>query len=542
MISENDTGRLNHEGKLRFSDQLRGNRKQIIEIIVLALLNTGSKITLSFAMGWFVNGAVSRQMLLVVKAGVIAMASLALGYGLTVTLSATQLEITKRIQKRLKRNIYRVVLYQNVQTAEELSWQKIFNLTENSIPTLASDYFGNTLANVSRFIQIILCSGALIFVNVDIFFLFLVVSAVPFFLNPIIRKQFGRYKVRLNERTMQHMSLATSVLKGLTTIRAFSGSSLFEGQLQQLDNHLEEQRKQSKLWDVRISQLSTLLAMSAQIVCMLIAALFILRGIITIGDLTVTTQLLNFIVPTITAFNTAYLIGVATQPLQADYQEILQLKANQPTQRFINGDIVVKHLGYAYAQGNQIFKDFSVQVIGGTKTAILGRSGCGKSTLMKIIAGELTAYTGSVTIGGISIKEIDPVVFHRNVVYVNQTPDIFGGTVLENVTMFGAIQSTQTAKVMQQLNLAQMSDRQIVNGDVELSGGERQRISLARALLVAAPILIIDEPDSGQDPTTASTIQNLIFSIRARTVIVVTHNWQSAYLQHFNCIVRLESL
>jgi len=530
---------LKTRSKSFFRDQIVKNKRLVVEVVILAHFNTGSKIMLSYAMGWFVNGAVSRRLTVVMEAGLLAIVSLVLGYELSVTMAATQLEITKKIQQSLKRDIYREVLYKNIHLAGKQRWESIFNLTENSIPTLASDYFGNYLANIGRCIQILLCSLALIFVNVDIFLLFVVVSVIPFFLNPIIRRQFGRYKVKLNERTMQHMNFATDVLKGLMTIKAFSSGSFFDEQLQKLDDKLEEQRKQSKLWDIKIGQLSMLLAMSSQIICMLIAALFILRGVITIGDLTVTTQLLNFIVPTITAFNTAYLIGVATKPLQEECQDFLNLRTSQATHEFMYGDIVIQNLSYAYPEGAPIFKDLNVIFESGRKTAVLGKSGCGKSTLMKIIAGELEADAGSLRFGGVSITDIDLIAFHRNVVYVNQTPMIFTGTVLENVTMFGAIKSDLINEVMEELNLTRISNRRIVNGDTELSGGERQRVSLARALLVVAPIIIIDEPDSGQDPETTLTIQKLIFKMKRQTVIVVTHNWQPAYLQKFDHTIKL---
>jgi len=196
-------------------------------------------------------------------------------------------------------------------------------------------------------------------------------------------------------------------------------------------------------------------------------------------------------------------------------------------------------LDYAYPQNAPLFTDFDVTFASGKKTVIIGESGCGKSTLMRLVAGELTDYQGCVTIGGQSITTIDSRQFHRNVIYVNQTPVIFAGTVLENITLFGTLASPDMAKILQQLRLTHLVQRDVVNGDIELSGGERQRISLARALLVQAPILMIDEPDSGQDPASARTIQQLIFKLKDRTVVVVTHNWQATYLNQFDQVIRL---
>jgi len=513
--------------------------RPLIGLSGLALGNTLSKILLSYAMGWFINLAIARRLDWVLVVGGVAILALGLIYLFSVKLAATQLTIVQGIQQRLKRDLYQVLLGQDLRQGPATSTQVAFNTIENTVPTLATDYFGNALSQIGYSLQIVLCSAALLWVNVKLFVLFILIAAVPFFVNPLIRRRFGRYKVALNQQVSGHMSLLTGILNGMATIKAFSAVPVFTQQLSQADGQLERQRRESTLWDTRISQMSTLLTMSAQIVCMLVAALFILNGQITIGDLTVTTQLLNYIVPAINGVNTAHLKSVATHPLRAQVQALLTPMPVTAQLPFENGPVVIRHLTYGYPAGQPVFTDFNVQFGMHQTTAIIGKSGRGKSTLMKIIAGELAGYQGTVTIGGVDIAAIMPADLYRHVIYVNQSPVIFKGTVEQNVTLFGAIRSATVTDILQQLGLLEMRQRSVTAGDAQLSGGSRQRISLARALLVAAPILIIDEPDSGQDPETAAIIQQLIFSLRNQTVLVVTHNWDADYLRRFDRIVKL---
>ncbi|AKP64816.1 hypothetical protein FC99_GL002155 [Levilactobacillus koreensis JCM 16448] len=513
--------------------------RPLIGLSGLALGNTLSKILLSYAMGWFINLAIARRLDWVLGIGGLAILALGLIYLFSVKLAATQLTIVQGIQQRLKRDLYQALLGRDRQQGQATTTQVAFNMIENTVPTLATDYFGNALSRIGYSLQIILCSAALLWVSVKLFFLFVLISAVPFFVNPLIRRKFGRYKVALNQQVAGHMSLLSGILNGVTTIKAFSATPAFTQQLVQADGQLEQQRRDSTLWDARITQISTLLTMSAQIVCMLVAALFILNGQITIGDLTVTTQLLNYIVPAINGVNTAHLKSVATQPLRAQVQAFLTPMPVTARLPFENGPIAVHHLTYGYTASQPIFTDLSVQFDMHQTTAIIGKSGRGKSTLMKIIAGELAGYQGTVTIGGVDIAAIVPADLYRHVVYVNQSPVIFKGTVEQNVTLFGTIRSSAVTDILRQLGLLEMRQRFVTAGDAQLSGGERQRISLARALLVAAPILIIDEPDSGQDPETAAIIQRLIFSLQNQTVLVVTHNWDAAYLGRFDRVVKL---
>ncbi|WP_143462375.1 ATP-binding cassette domain-containing protein [Levilactobacillus enshiensis] len=524
--------------KQALCSELTGQRGAMWLLGGYSVANTFSKIGLSYAMGWFINLAIAGQMTRVLGVGALALAALGLIYVFSVSVTATRLAIMQRVQQRLKAKIYRNVFQHDCRQAG-VSTSDAFNVVETVVPTLATDYFGSRLSRIGNILQVTLCSLALLWVSVPLFGLFGLISAIPFLVNPLIRRRFGRYKGVLNREIAAHMTLWTGILNGLTTIKAFSATPIFTRQLTQADGQLEEQRRNATLWDVRISQLSTLLTMGAQIGCMLVAALFILNRQITVGDLTITMQLLNYIVPASNGLNVANLKMSATQPLQQRMQPYLAVTSPAASRHFRVGKIVVKNLSYRYGSESPVFTKRNMTFDYQQKTAIIGPSGCGKSTLMKIIAGQLTGYQGTVTIGGVAVKDIEQTELYRHVVYIDQAPMIFRGTVLDNVTLFGAIQSPVVDEILRRLGLFAIRQRVITAGNAQLSGGERQRISLARALLVAAPVLIIDEPDSGQDPVTSAIIQRLIFGLRGRTVLVVTHNWDEAYLARFEQVVRL---
>ncbi|BDR55652.1 ATP-binding cassette domain-containing protein [Xylocopilactobacillus apis] len=503
-------------------------KKKLIILIILSLLNTISKISLSYTMGWFINYAIGKQITLVTLCGLGSLTSLVMIYILTVSSKQIELDLVKISTIELKQTAYNNLLSDQESQFIKLSKDAQLNVLENTIPTIGQDYLLSLLSNFTYLIQIFLCSIALIFVNVKIFLICFLVSSIPMFINPKIRKKFGMYKKDLNLKSEEQLTMVNGFLNGLDTIRTFSAGKAFKNKLAALENSFEEQKKSSGVWDTRIVELSTLIGMSSQIICMLVAALFILYGKITVGDLTITTQLLNYIFPAINAFNSYHLKASATEPLRKELKNIF--KTNDSTKRktlkFVNGDLQINEIDFAYTKDKLIFKDFSTAFPQNKFTLVVGKSGAGKTTLMKILTGALTPAKGNIKIGNVDITKIDPHEFKKNMIYVDQNPTLFNGTVADNITLFNTNSIKKITDELNELGLTKLLDRHVTYNGNEISGGEKVRISLARALTIKPAIIILDEPDSGQDPQTAEKIKQVVMNLKDQTVIVISHSWQ----------------
>lgn len=165
----------------------------------------------------------------------------------------------------------------------------------------------------------------------------------------------------------------------------------------------------------------------------------------------------------------------------------------------------------------------------GTVTALVGPSGAGKSTLAALLARFHDADAGSITVGGVDIREIaDP---YRSVGFVLQDVRLLGETVADNIAL-GRPGATRE-EVEAAARAAQIADRiqalprgydSVVGEDADLSGGEAQRVSIARALLADTPVLVLDEATAAVDPVSEAAIQDALSELaRGRTVLVVAH-------------------
>ena len=196
------------------------------------------------------------------------------------------------------------------------------------------------------------------------------------------------------------------------------------------------------------------------------------------------------------------------------------------------GDIEFAHTSFSYLQGKNVIDDMSCTFKKNSLTAIVGPSGGGKSTILKLIARFWDVKSGSIKIGGVSLNEINPDQWLKHISMVLQEVYLFHDTIRENI-MFGnknateedMIRSSKLAGCHEFIEKLPEGYNTIVGeGGSTLSGGEKQRISIARAILKNAPILLLDEPTSSLDSKNEVLVQKAISNlVKDKTVIMIAH-------------------
>lgn len=195
-------------------------------------------------------------------------------------------------------------------------------------------------------------------------------------------------------------------------------------------------------------------------------------------------------------------------------------------------DIAFEHVSFAYENGNPILKDVSFSIPQGSMTAIVGPSGGGKTTITRLIARFWDVQEGSITVGGHDVKEFTCDSLLKNMSMVFQNVYLFHDTI-ENNIKFGCPDATHEQVVEAAKKacchdfisaLPQGYDTVIGEGGSTLSGGEKQRISIARAMLKDAPIILLDEATASVDPENEVHLQQAISAlVKNKTLIVIAH-------------------
>jgi ATP-binding cassette subfamily C protein LapB len=168
----------------------------------------------------------------------------------------------------------------------------------------------------------------------------------------------------------------------------------------------------------------------------------------------------------------------------------------------------------------------------GARVGVIGAVGSGKTTLERLLMNLYQPESGSVQIDGADVRQIDPGDLRRNVGTVQQSPQLFFGSVRENITMghetapdSAVLRASELSGVMEFLRDSEAGlDTQVGERGEALSGGQRQAIAIARALLYDPPILVLDEPTASMDPASENRLRQRLETItQGRTTILITH-------------------
>ncbi len=201
-----------------------------------------------------------------------------------------------------------------------------------------------------------------------------------------------------------------------------------------------------------------------------------------------------------------------------------------------NYDIEFKNVSFAYDRDNEVLKDVSFVAKQGQVTALVGASGSGKTSILRLVSRLYDYDKGSISVGGKDIKTISTDSLFKDVSIVFQDVMLFNTSILENIRMGRASAGDDEVKRAARLancmdfigKLPEGFDTVIGENGAELSGGERQRLSIARAFLKDAPILILDEISASLDVDNEKKIQDSLNKlIKNKTVIVISHRLKS---------------
>jgi len=198
----------------------------------------------------------------------------------------------------------------------------------------------------------------------------------------------------------------------------------------------------------------------------------------------------------------------------------------------LHGDVTFENVSFKYKKGEQVLKDFNLEVKRGQSIALVGHTGAGKSTIVNLICRFYEPTEGRILIDGRDYKDRSIGWLHDSLGYVLQSPHLFSGTIMENIR-YGRLEASdeeviKAAKMVEADDFIKTFEKgyftEVGEGGSRLSVGQKQLISFARALVANPSILILDEATSSVDTNTEKSIQHAIETVmEGRTTFIIAH-------------------
>ena len=352
------------------------------------------------------------------------------------------------------------------------------------------------------------------------------------------------------KKKIKNVSNATMVVSGDMTTNfneTFAGNKIITAyNLQENQNHkfeeqIHEQFDLTMSLTKRVGWMSPIMYFVCSIgiaIVMNFGNSLILSGEMSAGSFA------SFVTSLLLLYKPTKSLGLTLTSLQATFVSIARVFElfdlmpeinNAPDAKPVSGvgnGIEFKDVWFEYEKGQPVLKDFNLSVKPNETIALVGNSGGGKSTVVSLLPRFYDITSGSITVNGEDIKELDMVSLRNNISFVFQDNYLFTGSIKENILM-GKPNATD-AEIAEAIKLSHLDefigtlpegiDTIVGERGASLSGGQRQRVAIARALIKNAPIVILDEATSALDNESEAVVQKALDNLmKNKTVFVIAH-------------------
>ena len=331
-------------------------------------------------------------------------------------------------------------------------------------------------------------------------------------------------------------TLLENNLTGITTIKSFTGEDReFERLRITSEDYCESNRSAIKLSAsfVPLIRMAILIGFTATL---LLGGELTLNGTIEVGEFSILvfmTQRLLWPLTRLGATFDLYQRAMASTSRVLNLLETeISMKDGDKILSNVKGRVSTESLSFAYPERDSTIEDVNIDIPAGSTVAIVGPTGSGKTTIVRLLLRFYDPNNGSIKVDGIDVRKLKLSSLRQSIALVSQRVTLFPESVKENIR-YGNLDATDeeienAAEIAEAIEfidtLPHGFDTKIGEGGYKLSGGQRQRLSIARAVLKDAPILILDEATSSVDNETEAALQRSLAQIsEGRTTLIIAH-------------------
>ena len=527
--------------KTRLIEQVPSSKKYIALTVLTQWLKTVANIVMIFILSnllaQILDGKAFDFKRLLPYLGAIA-AVMLVRYLCGYASSQTSFFASSEVKKVLRQKMYKKLTRMGASYSEKVSTSEVLQVFVEGVDQLEL-YFGKylpqfffaMLAPITLFAVLVFVSWkASVVLLVCVPLIPLSIVAVQKIAKRLLSKYWGVY-TNLGDTFLEN-------IQGLTTLKVYQAD---ERKNVEMNEKAEEFRRITmKVLTMQLNSVSVMdiVAYAGSAVGVVIAIIQVKNGTITLPQAFLIIMLAaDFFLPLrlLGSFFHVAMNGMAASDKLFKLLDTKEDEHGAEIPENLDGDIEIKDLSFSYDNEKTVLNDISATFKKHELISIVGESGCGKSTLASLLCGTTKGYIGSITIGGVEIKDIDEKTLMNNITAVNFNSYIFAGTVRENMLI--ADKSASDEKMIEALKMVNLwsflseqdgLDTKLNQQGSNFSGGQRQRLAIARALLHNTPIYVFDEVTSNIDAESENDIMTVIHNMaKIKTVILISHRLEN---------------
>lgn len=527
--------------KTRLIEQVPSSKKYIALTVLAQWLKTVANIVMIFILSnllaQILDGKAFDFKRLLPYLGAIA-AVMLVRYLCGYASSQTAFFASSEVKKVLRQKMYKKLTRMGASYSEKVSTSEVLQVFVEGVDQLEL-YFGKylpqfffaMLAPITLFAVLVFVSWkASVVLLICVPLIPLSIVAVQKIAKRLLSKYWGVY-TNLGDTFLEN-------IQGLTTLKVYQAD---ERKNVEMNEKAEEFRRITmKVLTMQLNSVSVMdiVAYAGSAVGVVIAIIQVKNGTITLPQAFLIIMLAaDFFLPLrlLGSFFHVAMNGMAASDKLFKLLDTKEDEHGAEIPENLDGDIEIKDLSFSYDGEKTVLNDISITFKKHELISIVGESGCGKSTLASLLCGTTKGYIGSITIGGVEIKDIDEKTLMNNITAVNFNSYIFAGTVRENMLI--ADKSASDEKMIEALKMVNLwsflseqdgLDTKLNQQGSNFSGGQRQRLAIARALLHNTPIYVFDEVTSNIDAESENDIMTVIHNMaKIKTVILISHRLEN---------------
>ena len=527
--------------KTRLIEQVPSSKKYIALTVLAQWLKTVANIVMIFILSnllaQILDGKAFDYKRLLPYLGAIA-AVMFVRYLCGYASSQTSFFASSEVKKVLRQKMYKKLTRMGASYSEKVSTSEVLQVFVEGVDQLEL-YFGKylpqfffaMLAPITLFAVLVFVSWkASVVLLICVPLIPLSIVAVQKIAKRLLSKYWGVY-TNLGDTFLEN-------IQGLTTLKVYQAD---ERKNVEMNEKAEEFRRITmKVLTMQLNSVSVMdiVAYAGSAIGVVIAIVQVKNGTITLPQAFLIIMLAaDFFLPLrlLGSFFHVAMNGMAASDKLFKLLDTKEDEHGAEIPENLDGDIEIKDLSFSYDGEKTVLNDISATFKKHELISIVGESGCGKSTLASLLCGTTKGYIGSITIGGVEIKDIDEKTLMNNITAVNFNSYIFAGTVRENMLI--ADKSASDEKMIKALKMVNLwsflsgqdgLDTKLNQQGSNFSGGQRQRLAIARALLHNTPIYVFDEVTSNIDAESENDIMTVIHNMaKIKTVILISHRLEN---------------